>query len=166
MKLRRAILAQDIPQHILHHFACDCLEHAISLCEILGDSLSFSCQPAIEAKRQWIERGLAWSDLEQTHLGELRRALMIGRHEIPANLAKKINSLFRQEAHLAVLDCVESRSVAGEIEWQHAHLIAMLQRYRQLLEQLYRLLRSRRQLLHPHVDYWKQQWEMVLFVEG
>lgn len=162
-RLRWAILSRDIPPHLLHHFACDCVEHSLSLFEVTGHVLPVAWHRAITGKRQWIEGQRTWKDWYKQEALPLREYMHTQQHEFPLNPVRTVHNLSLQDAYMAAYNIAIIPTFPGERDWQLARLTDILHEYQYALERLYALLQHRRQMLHPHLAYWQDTLEANLF---
>ena len=151
---------KGLPEHILHHFACDCAERALLRERAAGREPDPRSWEAVRIKRRWVE-GRA-TDQE---LGAARDAAGAARAwaaEAAWDAAWDAAGAWAWGAVRA-----EAGAAAGEAEesWQRAHLASLVAQYEAQRGSLLSLLveRSKQLPYQPQINLWRQEVEEMLY---
>ncbi len=163
IKLRRALLSQDIPSHIVHHFVCDCIERTLSLFEHTGPSLPTEVREAFAAKRLWIEGRMSWESFQEQMLSPTKNILdeLKGSHN--NLLLQMLKGALENDPTLAALSSIYHPIFPQDRHWQCQRLLSHLQAYYKQLEHLVALLDYRGKILDSQHQHWQHTLEDALF---
>ncbi len=119
--LSEIIAAEQVPEHVLHIFACDCAERMLLKKQKAGQKLDARLWKAIKAKRRWLKKEL--SDDELLDIRVESRNIRNDTWVISWNALRN----YGNDAALSVASIAirEPEGRQQEIEWQRNRLMEL-----------------------------------------
>jgi hypothetical protein len=161
-RILAAFSSQEFPPHILHHFACDCIEYTLKNHQELGAFISPGVWKLLRVKRDWIEGKIsnsALTELKHQYLNNQLIPLQNPDRQIVQMLLWSMSS----KASTAARYATYFEIYPHERVWQCSRLYHILLEYSTQCHILLSLLKQRKQCLDPQLLKWREFYEMSLF---
>ncbi len=162
ISLDEAIKSGKIPDHILHHFACDCAERSLLREREAGREPDSRSWEAIRIKRLWIE-----GKATEKKLDAARDSASAATCAAWSASSASASDAARDTASDAAWAANWDDACGAERAWQKGHLFALIEQYQQERSTLLSLLTERKKKIEQHeaiiIPRWQEETSDALY---